>query len=50
MGFLATLAVKNLSSRPNSYVIYADKCTLTPEIMRKYGITFKRIPRDITRF
>jgi adenine-specific DNA-methyltransferase len=50
MDFLATLAVKNLSSRPNSYVIYADKCTLTPEIMRKYGITFKRIPRDITRF
>lgn len=50
MDFLATLAVKNLSSRPNSYVIYADKCTLTPEIMRKYSITFKRIPRDITRF
>lgn len=50
MDFLATLAVKNLNSRPNSYVIYADKCTLTPEIMRKYGITFKRIPRDITRF
>lgn len=50
MDFLATLAVKNLSNRPNSYVIYADKCTLTPEIMRKYGITFKRIPRDITRF
>ncbi len=50
MSFLATLAVNNLSSRPNSYVIYADKCTLTPDIMQKYGITFKRIPRDITRF
>ncbi len=50
MDFLATLAVNNLISRPNSYVIYADKCTLTPDIMQKYGITFKRIPRDITRF
>lgn len=50
MDFLATLAVNNLSSRPNSYIIYADKCTLTPDMMQKHGITFKRIPRDITRF
>jgi adenine-specific DNA-methyltransferase len=50
MDFLATLAVNTLPQRPSGYVIYADKCTLTDEIMQKYGIRFKRIPRDITRF
>lgn len=50
MDFLATLNVKSLSERPEAYVIYADKCTLSREFMTKHGISFKRIPRDITRF
>ena len=37
-------------TRPSHFVIYADKCTLTPEFLYQHGITFKRIPRDITRF
>ena len=48
--FLAALNVKNLPSRPENFVIYADKCALDKEFLYKHGITFKRIPRDITRF
>jgi adenine-specific DNA-methyltransferase len=32
------------------YVMYADKCTLSETQLEKYRITFKKIPRDITRF
>ena len=52
--FLATLNIKALlqagKPRPDQFVIYADKCALDKEFLRQYGITFKRIPRDITRF
>lgn len=48
--FLGTLNIKNLSSRPEQFVIYADKCALDRDFLYKHGITFKRIPRDITRF
>ena len=33
----------------DSYVIYADKCILSDEELEKFRITFKKIPRDITR-
>ena len=48
--FLGQLKVKSLQSRPEQFVIYADKCALDKEFLCKHGITFKRIPRDITRF
>jgi len=48
--FLATLEINNLPSRPEQFVIYADKCALDKDFLYKHGITFKRIPRDITRF
>lgn len=48
--FLAQLKIKNLPSRPEQFVIYADKCALDRDFLYKHGITFKRIPRDITRF
>ena len=54
MDFLASLNIKALQDegqeRPETYVIYADKCTLSTEFMAQHGIVFKRIPRDITRF
>ena len=54
LDFLASLNIKALKNggqaRPESYVIYADKCTLSAEFMAQHGIVFKRIPRDITRF
>jgi len=48
--FLGELKIKNLPSRPEQFVIYADKCALDKDFLYKHGITFKRIPRDITRF
>lgn len=43
--FLSTIKAK-----AGHYVIYADNCLLTSEYMALYGITFKKIPRDITKF
>lgn len=48
--FLGQLKIKNLPSRPEQFVIYADKCALDKDFLYKHGINFKRIPRDITRF
>lgn len=50
LDFLASLNIKRLSKRPEHFVIYADKCALDKDFLAKHGITFKRIPRDITRF
>ncbi len=43
--FLSTINV-----RAEQYVIYADNCLLSKEIMVRHNIIFKKIPRDITRF
>ena len=42
--FLHTINVK-----ADAYVMYADVCTLSDAELEKYHITFKKIPRDITR-
>lgn len=42
--FLATVEKK-----PESLIIYADKCTLSEKYLREHGITFKKIPRDISK-
>ena len=42
--FLATIQEKQ-----ETYIIYADKCALSDNELLKFGITFKKIPRDITR-
>lgn len=36
--------------RPSQFIIYADKCALDVDFLNRYNITFKRIPRDITKF
>lgn len=38
-----------VKTKADSYVIYADKCILSDEELEKLHITFKKIPRDITR-
>lgn len=38
-----------VKTRASSYVMYADLCTLSEAELEKYHITFKKIPRDITR-
>lgn len=42
--FLATIPEKMETT-----VIYADRCTLAESTLVKYGIVFKKIPRDITK-
>ena len=36
--------------RPAQFIMYADKCALDADFLVRHGITFKRIPRDITKF
>ena len=42
--FLNTIDIK-----AEHYVIYADLCVLTEDELNRTHITFKKIPRDITR-
>lgn len=52
MNFLSTLKFGGKTGRkkPCTVIIYADKCLLSLAFMKKHGIIFKKIPRDITRF
>lgn len=43
-------SIKFGDAKPDSAIIYADRCLLEPSFMSKHGITFKKIPRDITKF
>lgn len=38
-----------VKTKADGYVIYADICTLSDAELEKYHITFKKIPRDITK-
>ena len=42
--FLATI-----KERAESYLIYADLCTIPDEELKQHNITFKKIPRDIAK-
>ena len=42
--------LRQLKTSAEEYIIYADLCVLDEKLMQKYHITFKKIPRDITRF
>ena len=52
--FIASLNISVLledgGTRPETLIIYADKCALNKDFLTKHNITFKRIPRDITKF
>ena len=52
MEFLGTLRFGGDTGapKPSTAIIYADRCLLSREFMNRYGIVFKKIPRDITRF
>lgn len=39
----------SIKTKADGYVMYADLCTLSDKEMEKYNITFKKIPRDITK-
>ena len=38
-----------IKTRADGYVIYADLCMLSKEVLGQNGIVFKKIPRDITK-
>ena len=38
-----------IKTQADAYVIYADLCMFSEEELQKYHITFKKIPRDITK-
>ena len=42
--------LRNIKTKAEQYIIYADNCLLDANIMQNYHIIFKKIPRDITRF
>lgn len=42
--------LRTIRTKAEQYIIYADNCVLDNTLMQKYHITFKKIPRDITRF
>lgn len=42
--------LRKIRTKTERYVIYADICTLSAVELERYRITFKKIPRDITRF
>ena len=41
--------LKTIQTKSERYVIYADKCTLSDEQLEQCHITFRKIPRDITK-
>ena len=38
-----------IKTKANQYTIYADQCTLSPAELERWHITFKKIPRDISK-
>lgn len=40
---------KAIKKKSDSYIIYADSCSLSESIMNKNHIIFKKIPRDIQK-
>lgn len=41
--------LSTISQKADGYIIYADKCVLSEDELLKFGITFKKIPRDIQK-
>ncbi len=46
---LSRAFLHTIKTKADSYVIYADLCTLSDAELEKYHIIFKKIPRDITK-
>ena len=42
-------SLNEIDTKADSYVIYADSCTLSKSFMEKNHIVFKKIPRDIQK-
>jgi adenine-specific DNA-methyltransferase len=42
--------LQTITQKAEQYIIYADNCLLTNDVLSRYHIIFKKIPRDIRRF
>lgn len=42
-------SLEHINVKADSYVIYADSCTLSKNFLEKHHIIFKKIPRDIQK-
>lgn len=47
---LSDSLLRKLHHRGEQYVIFADACALSVDELKRWNITFKKIPRDIVRF
>jgi len=41
--------LSDIKKKADSYIIYADLCTIPEDELKKWSITFKKIPRDIAK-
>lgn len=41
--------LREVKTKASRYIIYADQCTLSPVELERWHITFKKIPRDISK-
>lgn len=46
---LNTDFLARIGTRAERYIIYADRCALSDDELKRFGITFKKIPRDIAK-
>ena len=46
---LNDLLLSQFHTRAAQYVIYADTCMVSDDDLKRWNITFKKIPRDIAR-
>jgi adenine-specific DNA-methyltransferase len=50
LGTLDFEFLKTIDKKDEQYVIYADRCHVDEELLRRHGVIFKKVPRDIVRF
>lgn len=50
LGTLDFEFLNTIDKKDEQYVIYADRCHVDEELLRRHGIIFKKVPRDIVRF
>ena len=41
--------LSTITEKADGTVIYADRCSISEDKLAKMGVTFKKIPRDISR-
>lgn len=46
---IADAFLSTITEKVDGTVIYADRCSISEDKLAKMGVTFKKIPRDISR-